>query len=71
MDKRTLKHLERVFTSEIAGRSCQLHTATMDKLAARGLVTIVTEEFRTGLGTLRVRACRLTHAGRIEYCKTC
>ena len=72
MDKRTLAHLERVWLAEIAGHSCQLHPKTMEKLAAKDLVEIVTERFGVPpLGTMTVTACRLTHLGRMIYCETC
>lgn len=72
MNARTIKNLEKVWLAEIAGRNCQLAPRTMEKLAAQGLVELVTERFGVPpLGVMEVKMCRLTHAGRWAYCETC
>lgn len=71
-DKKTLGYLERVWIAEINGHlPCQLHPATMQKLAAKGLVELVERRERMALGTLTIKGCSLTHLGRMLYCASC
>lgn len=71
MDKRTLKHLERLFEAEIHGKTCQLHPKTAARLAKDGLITIDARAERIGPFTATFEFHTLTHAGRYFYCSTC
>jgi hypothetical protein len=71
LDKRTLKHLERLFAAEVSGKLCQLDKRTAQKLADRGLCSIETRSEPTELGMMTVTHHVLTHAGRIAYCEAC
>ncbi len=72
MDKRTLKHLERLFAAEIEGRNIQLPKRSAAPLIRDGLAQTDTHmEPVPPLGMMRVEYHILTHAGRYAYCQTC
>lgn len=77
VDARMMKALGKVWEREVASafdngpQLCRLPEKMTERLVRAGLVERAEHVFRDRFGTVTLKGCILTHAGRYTYCASC